>query len=282
MYVMYVVNMYVYATLNYFKRFCQRFFLIQMNKPSSVLLDLISVSFHSQNDKTLEQCTGVQIHMDPIVSMWRQTGVSYSIIIRLMSTYKKVDHAFTNRLHGAQHTNTLFTIEFTENYSSWMYKIIHHGTYTIRFYGTHTAHATHWKMLKHTTVWCRLDLCLPKSPTMAVAVLWCAETSSSSFQEISVASPLVCLTPSSPHTSPLHPLSLATAVVRALQREIKKRLLLSPCRRDGRLFLSFFLLHSLHTHRKGSERGKEKKITAWRKERNLYSYTACCGVPPHR
>lgn len=85
-------------------------------------------------------------------------------------------------------------------------------------------------------------------------------------------------TPSAPHTSPLHPLSLATAVVRALQREIKKRLLLSPCRRDGRLFLSFFffmLLHSLHTHRKGSERGEEKKITAWGEKKETYTAIYC-------
>lgn len=71
---------------------------------------------------------------------------------------------------------------------------------------------------------------------------------------------------SSPHTSPLHPPSLATAVVRALRREIKKRLLLSPCRRDGRMFLSFLpptppptLCLTHFTPTEGEVKGEERK-----------------------
>lgn len=92
--------------------------------------------------------------------------------------------------------------------------------------------------------------------------------------------------PSSPHTSPLHPPSLATAVVRALRREIKKRLLLSPCRRDGRLFLSSsFFSASLASHpQKGKWRGKrereKKKTTVWRKERKLYCVLWRSTTPP--
>lgn len=138
-----------------------------------------------------------------------------------------------------------------------------------------------------------IDLRPSMSLTMAVAVLWCAETSSSSFQEISVASPLVCPPPPlAPHTHAhthfsLHPPSAATAVVRALRWEIKKKLLLSPCRRDGRLFLSLFSLfffsaslvsrsHKGKWREERKERGKNEQCGG-KKE----SYTACCGVPPH-
>ncbi len=91
-------------------------------------------------------------------------------------------------------------------------------------------------------------------------------------------------TPSSPHTSPLHPPSLATAVVRALRREIKKRLLLSPCRRDGRLFPSLFFFFCLtrFTPTEGEVKGEErkKKTTVWRKERKLYCVLWRSTTPP--
>lgn len=87
-----------------------------------------------------------------------------------------------------------------------------------------------------------------------------------------MASPLVCPpNPSSPHTS-LHPPSLATAVVRAIRWEIKKRG--CCCLLAGAMDACFSLLlfspllpHLLHTHRRGSEGGREKAIL-------------CC-VPPH-
>lgn len=86
-----------------------------------------------------------------------------------------------------------------------------------------------------------------------------------------MASPLVCPPPPlAPQTHThthfsLHPPSAATAVVRALRWEIKKKLLLSPCRRDGRLFLSLFSLfffslpHSFCAHTRGSEERRGKR-----------------------
>lgn len=107
------------------------------------------------------------------------------------------------------------------------------------------------KTLKHTTVLHHSDLRLPKSPTMAVAVLWCAETSSSSFQEISVASPLVCpfTTPSALHTS-LHRVSPASVVVRALRPKLEKKraVVVSLQERWASFFLSFFFSASLVSH----------------------------------
>lgn len=109
-----------------------------------------------------------------------------------------------------------------------------------------------------------------------------------------MASPLVCPPPPlAPHTHThthfsLHPPSAATAVVRALRWEIKKKLLLSPCRRDGRLFLSlfsfFFLCLTRFALTQGEvKRGEEregKKRTMWRKERKLYCVLWRSTTPP--
>lgn len=74
----------------------------------------------------------------------------------------------------------------------------------------------------------------------------------------------------------LHPPSAATAVVRALRWEIKKKLLLSPCRRDGRLFLSlsfsfFFLcltrfMLTQGEVKRGEERGEKTNNVEERKK----------------
>lgn len=112
-----------------------------------------------------------------------------------------------------------------------------------------------------------------------------------------MASPLVCPPPplapqTHTHTHThfsLHPPSAATAVVRALRWEIKKKLLLSPCRRDGRLFLSlfslfFFLCLTRFALTQGEvKRGEEregKKRTMWRKERKLYCVLWRSTTPP--
>lgn len=143
-------------------------------------------------------------------------------------------------------------------------------------------HASTLKTLKHATVLRRSDLCLPKSPTMALAVLWCAETSSSSFQEISVASPLVC----PPTSSPL-PYTLLLYIEQA-----GPLLWLVPSDRSWggggvkkggfvvslqERWTSFFLLHLFHSQRRGKSEKKNNKEERKRKKCN----TVCCGVPPN-
>lgn len=143
----------------------------------------------------------------------------------------------------------------------------------IRAYCTHAPRATRWKLLKHANARRRPALS-PNEPNNGCGCsLMCRDIVEQFPGDICGESlgmpphPFHHTHFSSSSTDPGHCCRQGPWT-----RDKKEAVVVSLQERWTPVFL-LFLLPSLHTHRQGSKRGKSRKLTEWREERNLCTAT---------